>query len=275
MMAMPNRRRVSAMCLSCVVALWSVPASAQQTAGSESATATAAPSKTAADAVTETPKTGKAPGFRDLFTPIRDFKQMVRRPDAAVLGVGAVGAFMVRPFDGPSASNWNSGMSKVLGPGEIVGGAPMQSTAAVATYVVGRVIRKPRVAEVGADLVRAQMLTQMTTQLIKFSTQRTRPDGTSLSFPSGHTSSSFATATVLQQHFGWKAGVPAYAMATWVAASRVQKDRHFVSDVVAGATLGILAGKTVTVGRGQGRFSVSPMAAPGGLGVSFTHVGRK
>jgi len=189
--------------------------------------------------------------------------------------VGTAGAFMARPFDSPSArSDWNPGMANVLRPGEIVGGAAMQSGTAFATYVVGRAIRKPRVAAVGADLVRAQILTQMTTQAIKFSAQRTRPDGTSLSFPSGHTSASFATATVLKSHFGWKAGIPAYAMATWVAASRVQKDRHYVSDVIAGATIGILAGKAVTVGRGRAKFAMSPMPAPsgGGVGVSFTRI---
>ena len=44
-------------------------------------------------------------------------------------------------------------------------------------------------------------------------------------FPSGHSSSSFATATVRQRHFGWKAGVTAYAMATYVASSRLQENR--------------------------------------------------
>mgnify|MGYP002382179598 CR=1 FL=1 len=54
----------------------------------------------------------------------------------------------------------------------------------------------------------------------------------------------FATASVLQADLGWKAGLPAYAVATWVAASRVQTKRHYVSDVVAGAAVGILAGRS-------------------------------
>jgi membrane-associated phospholipid phosphatase len=62
--------------------------------------------------------------------------------------------------------------------------------------------------------------------------------------------------------------VPAYAIAAWVAASRVEMKRHYISDVVAGATVGILAGRSVTVGRGSMRFALSPMAVPGGAGIT-------
>jgi membrane-associated phospholipid phosphatase len=85
----------------------------------------------------------------------------------------------------------------------------------------------------------------------------------------------FASATVLQRNFGWKVGVPAYGVATYVAASRIQDKRHFLSDVAFGAAIGIAAGRTVTVGRGDGRFALAPMAAPGGGGVSFSWVGNR
>lgn len=105
--------------------------------------------------------------------------------------------------------------------------------------------------------------------------QRTRPDGTQYSFPSGHAATTFATATVLQRHLGWKAGVPAYAFATYVAASRVQVKRHYLSDVTMGAAIGIIAGRSVTLGRGDARFALSPSAVPGGGGVNFTWLGRQ
>jgi membrane-associated phospholipid phosphatase len=85
----------------------------------------------------------------------------------------------------------------------------------------------------------------------------------------------FASATVLQRDLGWKVGIPAYGIATYVAASRIQENRHFLSDVAFGAAIGIIAGRTVTLGRGDGRFAVAPMAAPGGGGVSFTWVGQR
>ena len=59
----------------------------------------------------------------------------------------------------------------------------------------------------------------------------------------------FATATVLQRDLGWKVGVPAYGLATYVAASRIQDKRHFLSDVTFGAAIGIVAGRSVTIGQ--------------------------
>ena len=113
-------------------------------------------------------------------------------------------------------------------------------------------------------------MAQTLTSAVKLSVRRARPDGTQYSFPSGHTSVSFATATVLQRHLGWKAGVPAYALATYVAASRVQDKRHFLSDVAFGAAIGIVAGRTVTLGRGEHRVTMAPAATPGGGGLSLT-----
>lgn len=53
------------------------------------------------------------------------------------------------------------------------------------------------------------------------------------SFPSGHTSSAFLGASYLHYRYGWEYGLPAYALATLVAASRVEADKHHVHDVLA------------------------------------------
>lgn len=61
------------------------------------------------------------------------------------------------------------------------------------------------------------------------------------SFPSGHASASFAVAAVVARHcpaLAW----PAYALAGFVAVTRVFRSSHFVSDVVAGIVLGIVVG---------------------------------
>ena len=88
------------------------------------------------------------------------------------------------------------------------------------------------------------------------------------SFPSGHSAVTFAAATVLQQHLGWKAAVPTYLVASYVAMSRLHDNRHFASDVVAGAAEGIIIGRSVTW---HGRnFYGTPMLGTGTAGVMFS-----
>ena len=217
------------------------------------------------------------PGVARLLTSLGDDLGRLARPENGLLiGIGSAAAFAAsRVDDDIEDAVWGRGLlHEVLEPGEIVGGFYAQTGGAFATYAIGRLTGNERVAQVGSELVRAQVLTQVTTQFIKLSTQRSRPDGTPLSFPSGHSGGSFATAAVLQRNFGWKAGVPAYAVAAWVAASRVQMKRHHLSDVIAGATVGILAGRAVTIGKGDNTFAVTPTYVPGGAGVSFTRISR-
>ncbi len=91
---------------------------------------------------------------------------------------------------------------------------------------------------------RAIVLTSVSHIMLAGMIQRNRPTGRNyLSFPSGHASSSFATASSLAYAYGWKVGIPAYAAATFVAVSRVNENIHWLSDVVAGATLGIFWGR--------------------------------
>ena len=119
--------------------------------------------------------------------------------------------------------------------------------------------------------MRAQLLTQGVTQLLKYSVRRTRPDGSSrTSFPSGHASGTFTSATVLQRHYGWKVGIPAFGVASYVAASRIAENKHFLSDVIFGAAIGIAGGRTVTFRKGATRFELAPIAAPGGAGVQVS-----
>ena len=59
-------------------------------------------------------------------------------------------------------------------------------------------------------------------------------------------------------------------MASYVAASRLAENKHFLSDVVFGAAVGLAAGRTVTFGMGSTRFELSPLAAQGGAGVQVS-----
>jgi membrane-associated phospholipid phosphatase len=149
-------------------------------------------------------------------------------------------------------------------------GAPLWTGAVVgALFVAGRLGGGGRFRAASYDWLDAVVVTGAYTELLKALTRRERPNGEdSRSFPSGHASNAFALAAVAERHYGWKVGVPAYGLAALVGASRLQREKHYLSDVLAGATLGYIVGRTVVrvngqpgSSRGGSAFSVSPMIA--------------
>ena len=164
-------------------------------------------------------------------------------------GVGGGLALAVHPAD----DNVNSSLvgsnfaDKFFKPGEILGELGTLLGTASAIYVVGRVKDEPKVSHVGMDLIQALAVSEGLTQALKYTTRRERPDGSSRnSFPSGHAADTFAFATALERHLGWRGAVPAYIFSSYVALSRLPANRHWFSDAVFGASVGIIAGRTVT-----------------------------
>ena len=77
--------------------------------------------------------------------------------------------------------------------------------------------------------------------LLKHVVSTRRPDATNdHSFPSGHTVLGFVGAELVRMNYGWAWGLGAYVVASGVAFMRVYSGRHWVSDVLFGAGLGIL-----------------------------------
>jgi membrane-associated phospholipid phosphatase len=189
-----------------------------------------------------------------------------------IVGVGGVGALAAHQWDGEgieeAQQHLRPGMFRA---GNIGGGFFVQAGASVGLYSIARVTGSRELSSLGADLIRAQVLTQGVVQASKFATRRQRPDASNVhSLPSGHTASAFATATVLTDRFGWKVGVPAYGFGAYVAASRMSANKHHLSDVVIGAAIGIAAGRTVTLGSGKARFAVGVAPTPRGAAIAFT-----
>ena len=214
----------------------------------------------------------KPPAWKSLFTDtVRDLKHLPTKDTAMWLTVGAVFAASVHPgyHDVSQQLSGATALRDPARPGAVIGSTPFQVGGATALFAVGKLSGHPRLAHVGGDLLRAQLLAEGLTVGLKQTFRRDRPEGTGFSFPSGHTTVSFASATVLQRHFGWKIGAPAYAVAGYVALSRVQMRRHYLSDVAFGAALGIVAGRTITLGHERG-LTVTPQATPGGAAVSFS-----
>jgi hypothetical protein len=152
--------------------------------------------------------------------------------------------------------------------GYIIGAGYTQVGAALLTYLAGKSWDSPKVQHLGSDLIRSHVLVGVPTLALKQRVKRERPDHGRASFPSGHASVTFASATVLQRHLGWKGGVPAYLVASWVAASRLHENQHYMSDVLFGAAIGIAAGRTVTR-HGRTNWVLVPTAPAGGGGIGI------
>lgn len=78
------------------------------------------------------------------------------------------------------------------------------------------------------------------TYALKYIVKKDRPDHSdNHSFPSMHTSVSFTAASFIQRRYGWKWGIPAYLVSSYVGWSRVYGKKHDWWDVAAGAAIGI------------------------------------
>ncbi|HET7219494.1 MAG TPA: phosphatase PAP2 family protein [Vicinamibacterales bacterium] len=210
-----------------------------------------------------------------LFTALgRDIAHLPTADTAWILGIGGAAALATLPADSRLTRSAvdTPVFEETLDAGTVLGSGWIQAGGALGTLVLGRFSSSSRLESAGSDLLRAQIINVTMTQAIKFSVNRTRPNGSPYSFPSGHASASFATASVIQRDFGWKAGVLAYGAAAYASSSRLSENKHYPSDVIFGAALGLVAGRAVTVGHGAARFALVPAAAPGGAALMFTRV---
>lgn len=206
-----------------------------------------------------------------------DLKHMPRLNSAYWLAGGGALALAVHQQDQSiNAHLVNSTTDRLWTPGHIIGSTPVVLGSSVATYLIGRTRGMGHLQHLGMDEIEATLLAEGMSQGLKLAVRRDRPvqtDGTqsdTYSFPSGHATLTFATATVLQQHLGYKAGIPTYLVASYVAMSRLHDNRHYASDVVFGAAMGVVVGRSVTW---HGRnFYASPMLLPDGGGLQLALV---
>ncbi|UCE99225.1 MAG: phosphatase PAP2 family protein [Planctomycetota bacterium] len=93
-------------------------------------------------------------------------------------------------------------------------------------------------------MVSALSVTGAVTMGLKAIRHNEAPNGKNWAWPSGHTASCFTAASVLDEFYGPKVGIPAYALASVVAYRMMDSGDHWTSDVVFGATLGWVVGHT-------------------------------
>ena len=106
---------------------------------------------------------------------------------------------------------------------------------------------KHRILDRTIILAMSSILSAQIVTAIKHATHQLRPDNSTYnSFPSGHTTTAFVGAEMMNQEFGWRSpwySVAGYTLATGTAFLRIMNNRHWLSDVVAGAGIGMLSTK--------------------------------
>jgi len=230
--------------------------------------ATAPPEPQEQKADQKEPATPEHTGIHALFGNLgEDIKHLPELQNVFIAAIGGGLALAVHPADQTFNANLQSHygtVNDVFAPGKYLGDTPEQVALSLGTYAFGRWRDQPKVAHLGMDLLQAQILTEMMVEPIKFSVRRLRPDGSNRqSFPSGHAAITFATATVIERHLGWRKAALGYLIASYVASSRLHDNVHYLSDVVFGAAVGSIAGRTV-VHHAADYWAFTPVSVPGG-----------
>jgi membrane-associated phospholipid phosphatase len=211
--------------------------------------------------------TGIKAMLRDM---VEDVKNLPSKENLFWSGVGGGLALATHPWD-PTANDHLMGpfLNKFFKPGAIIGQSYVLVPVAATIYGIGRAIDDKRVSHMGSDLIQAEVISELIVESLKYTVRRERPNHASgYSFPSGHAADTMAFATALERHLDWRFFVPAYALASYVAMSRLNYNEHYVSDVMFGSAVGIIAGRTVTR-PGHRPYPLQATALPGGFAIVY------
>ncbi|MCK6457789.1 MAG: phosphatase PAP2 family protein [Phycisphaerae bacterium] len=204
---------------------------------------------------------------RDLW---RDTKRVYGNPiNLIVLGAAYGGALAVqetgpdgtveRHYDRHRAysNDWADAFGAMGNPGTHFALAGLM-------YLVGQQSQDDKTYEVGKTLFSALIINGLSTMVGQAASSDKAPNGEWGTFPSGHTSSTFCVATVLNEAYGPLVGVPMYGLGVLVGVERLNSGEHYLSDVLFGAVMGTVIGHSVASGRDPELFGwkVLPYADP-------------
>ena len=239
------------------------------------------PPLTSEDFVARRERATKGASPYDLGRSVKEgFATLFDEQNAWTLGVGLAGVFAGKSSLDSRAQEHFNGKHRLghdleaLG-NDVLGTGVPGSLLGISMWVAGDIFDLPYTSHFGQASLEALAATGIVTAVMKGGFQRERPDGSNFhSFPSGHTSTVFASAMVLQEFYGWKAGVPGFLLGTVTAVARMSDNKHWLSDTIAGATIGILFGHAFSKPhldrfksydkKDDGAVSVFPVIEPGG-----------
>ncbi len=181
---------------------------------------------------------------RDL---LKNYRGLVAWENAAPLIVGGLAVAGTHSLDQPVVNALRDREKSAFSDGgNAMGNGFVVSSAVGSMFLVSRFWKDTRFQNFTYSAAQGFVINQTVTRGIKLAVVRDRPNlRNQNSFPSGHTSNTFTWATIASHYYGKRVGIPAYLTGAYVAWSRLDDKQHHVSDVVAGAALGLIVGRTV------------------------------
>jgi membrane-associated phospholipid phosphatase len=167
--------------------------------------------------------------------------------------------------------------------GNVFGDGKYMFPAVAIIWLGGWVAGSEKTQDTGALMIKTMLIAGGTTAVLKYATQRNRPNthgGNQFwleshfshyndSFPSGHATIAFSMATILAEQYKETTWVPiiAYSGATLTCFARVHDQKHWTSDVFAGAVVGYFTGKLVI--KTTPKLYIAPLADLNGVGFAY------
>lgn len=177
-----------------------------------------------------------------------NFLALFSKKNFVPLLIGGAASGVISPFDEKIRDGWGlkEDAYTIGRVGSVMGGPYVVIPAVAGLLIGGHYSKNDRFRSFTYSLAQASVIKEGLVQGLKFAVGRTRPDGSdNRSFPSGHAANSFMIATVLQRYYGKTAGIIGYSAAAFIAVSRARQNKHWASDLTAGATLGYIVGSSV------------------------------
>ncbi len=214
------------------------------------------------------PTGGKAFGpwlYNDQIKPM--FKEARELQHLSLIGGALVGTAVSRPYDRKVREHRSEHRDFLMGRQESHVMSDLSNGWVEAGFsLVALGIDTPE----GVKISRALLFTSLSTGVLKIFVNRERPDkSNNTSWPSGHTSSMFALAGALTYSYGLSAAVPAYSAAGLVALSRMRENKHWLSDVVAGAFIGTYWARVSYSVVDENAMSLMPVPVDDGMIIVF------
>ena len=225
-----------------------------------------------------------------------DIKRIISRPfhwdradwikTSGIISIGAILYFNDRKIQDWSQANRNSTSDNMSKYATYFGEKKVVAPFFFLYYLYGKVFHNKKAKHTALIGIESFIIAGIFTNLIKYSVHRSRPytgdtpdrwRGPSfslsdeyLSFPSGHSTTAFALATVFSNEYNTRfCSFLFYSLATLTAISRVNNNDHWASDVFFGGVIGYSTSKAL-LSQKQSRVSFSPYINGKSVGILMT-----